>query len=147
MAYGMNAGLDITAVMGSTNVIRFRVVRLSSDGNFVHTTGPSTATALNSSRHPFGVVQDGPRTFPSTQGKFELPLRYMGWTKVQASTKAIKFGQLLTVSSGAIGTTTYLGGCVKPTTAITQAAIGFAVSTQAATATPGLISMVLSPVR
>jgi len=110
-------------------------------------TGPSTATALNSSRHPFGVVQDGPRTFPSTQGKFELPLRYMGWTKVQASTKAIKFGQLLTVSSGAIGTTTYLGGCVKPTTAITQAAIGFAVSTQAATATPGLISMVLSPVR
>ncbi len=147
MAYGMNAGLDITAVMGSTNVIRFRVVRLSSAGNFVHTTGPSTATALNSSRHPFGVVQDGPRTFPSTQGKFELPLRYMGWTKVQASTKAIKFGQLLTVSSGAIGTTTYLGGCVKPTTAITQAAIGFAVSTQAATATPGLISMVLSPVR
>jgi hypothetical protein len=147
MAYGLNAGLDIAVVMGSTNIIRFRVVRFTSNGTIVHTTGPSTATALNSSRHPFGVVQDGPRTFPSTQGKIELPVRVVGWTRVQASTKAIKAGQLMTVSSGAIGTTTFLGGCVKPTTAITQAAIGWALTTQAATATPGLVSVFLTPVR
>jgi hypothetical protein len=147
MAGGLNIGADIAVVMGSTNIIRFRVVRLTSGGTIVHTTGPSTATALNSSRHPFGVVQDGPRSFPSTQGKIELPVRYLGWTRVQASTKAIKFGVQLVPSSGAIGTTTYLGGCVKPSTAITQAAMGWAFSTQAATATPGLVTMLMAPIR
>src|SRR5437773_2178102 len=127
MAYGLNVGFDIALPMGSTNMIRFRFVRITSGGTIVHTTGPSTATALNSSRHPFGVLQDGPRSFPSTQGKFELPVRYAGWTRVQASTAAIKFGVLLTVSSGAIATTSFKAGCVKPTTAITQAAVGWAL--------------------
>src|SRR6266699_3917479 len=116
MAYGLNAGLDIALPMGSTNIIRFRVVRITSGGTIVHTTGPSTATALNSSRHPFGVVQDGPRSFPSTQGKIELPVRYAGWTRVQASTAAIKFGVLVTCSSGVLATTSYKAGCVKATT-------------------------------
>lgn len=146
MAFGLNAGLDYTAVMGSTNVIRFRLVRFTSGGVIIHTTSPSTATA-GSTKRAYGVVQDGPRSFPSTQGKFELPVRYAGWTKVQASTGAIKRGALLTQSSGGIATTSFKAGCVKATTAATQAILGFAYTSQAATATPGLITMLLNPLR
>ena len=147
MAFGLNAGLDFSKVMGSTNIIRFRVVRLTSGNVIIHTTGPSTAGAANSTRRAYGVIQDGPRSFPSTQGKYELPVRAIGWSKVQASTKAIKAGAVLTHSSGAIGTTTYLGGCAKASTAVTQDAFGFALTSQAATATPGLIAAFLVPIR
>lgn len=147
MAFGLNVGLDFPAVMGSTSIIRFRVVRFTSGGVIIHTTGPSTAGVAATTRRAYGVVQDGPRSFPSTQGKYELPVRYLGWTRVQASTKAIKRGALLTHSSGAIGTTTYLGGCVKASTANTQDVLGWAYTSQAATATPGLIAMILAPIR
>jgi len=147
MAYGLNAGLDFSKTMGSTNIIRYRVVRLTSGNVIIHTTGPSTAGVAATTRRAYGVVQDGPRSFPSTQGKYELPVRAIGWSKVQASTKAIKAGALLTHSSGAVGTTTYLGGCVKASTAATQDVIGFALTSQAATATPGLIAAFLHAVR
>src|SRR5512135_1943741 len=144
MAFGLNVNLDVTKVMGSTKFLRFRVVTLTSGDVVVHTTGSATGAA---GVRYFGIAQDQPRSFPSTQGKFAQPVRVIGISKVQASTKAIKVGSYLTGATGAVGSTTFLGGCARATTSNAQGVwvFGIALTSQAATATPGYIAAFISP--
>lgn len=145
MAFGLNVNLDVTKVMGSTKFLKFRVVTLSSGDTVVHTTGVTTGAA---GARALGVAQDAPKSYPSTQGKIAQPIRVIGISKVQGSTKAIKIGSYLTMTSGAVASTSYLGGCCKATTSNAQGVwvFGIALTSQAAAATPGLIAAFVAPI-
>lgn len=146
MAFGDTAvQLDFTLNTGSTKILQYRVVRLTSSNTVVHTTGVSTAAT---GPRPFGIAQEQiSNIFPST-GKGYIAVRAFGVSKVQASTKAIKVGSYLTITSGAVSSTNFLGGTVKATTSNAQGSfiIGVALTSQAATATPGLIAAMISPI-
>jgi len=145
MAFGLNVNLDVTKLMGSTKFLRFRVVTLTSGDVVLHTTGVTTGAA---GVRAFGVAQDQPRTFPSTQGKIAQPIRVIGISKIQASTKGIKVGQGLTMTSGAVASTSFLGGCVKATTSNAQGVwlVGIALTSTAARASPGYIAAFVAPI-
>lgn len=145
MAFGLNVNLDITKTMGSTKALRFRVVTLTSGDVINHSTGVTTGAA---GVRALGVLQDQPRSFPSTQGKLPLPVRVIGISKVQGSTKAIKIGSYLTMTSGAVASTSFLGGCVKATTSNAQGVwvVGIALTSQAASAAPGYIAAFVAPI-
>lgn len=145
MAFGLNVNLDVTKVMGSTKFLRYRVVTLTSGDVVNHTTGVTTGGA---GVRIFGVAQDQPRSFPSTQGKIAQPIRVIGISKVQGSTKAIKVGSFLCGTTGAVASTSFLGGCCRATTAAGQGVhvFGIALTSQAASATPGYISAFVSPI-
>lgn len=145
MAFGLNVNLDVTKVMGSTKFLRFRVVTLTSGDVVNHTTGVTTGAA---GVRAFGIAQDQPRSFPSTQGKFAQPIRVIGISKIQGSTKAIKVGSYLTPTTGAVASTSFLGGCVRATTSNAQAVwvLGIALTSQAASASPGYITAFVSPI-
>lgn len=146
MAFGDSAvQIDLTKTAGSTKQIQYRVVTLTSGNVVIHTTGVSTGAA---GMRVFGVLQEQvSNVFPST-GKAPLAVRVFGISKVQGSTKAIKAGAFLTVTSGAVATTNFLGGCVKGTTSNAQGVyqFGIALTSQAASATPGLITAFIAPI-
>src|SRR5260370_4418831 len=110
MAFGLNVNLDVTKVMGSTKFLRFRVVTLTSGDVVNHSTGVTTGAA---GVRAMGVAQDQPRSFPSTQGKFAQPVRGIGISKIQASTKGIQIRSWLTMTSGAPPPTPFLRAHVK----------------------------------
>lgn len=145
MAGELNINWDIGFPMGSTKFLRYRTVTLTSASVIVHTTGVTTGAA---GVRAFGVAQDQPRSFPSTQGKIVQPVRFGGITKVQASTRGIKVGQYLTMTSGAVASTSFLGGCVKATTSNAQGVwvVGVALTSMAAGASPGYIMMAIAPI-
>lgn len=90
-------------------IIQYRLVIQTSGGGIKHSTGLSTGTAAV---RPFGVSQE-----KSTGSGRTVQVMHQGFTKVAASTGAIKAGQFLRQTTGAASTATNLGGTVKAATA------------------------------
>ena len=138
MAYERSI-LDQTAISASTLLQQYRVVRVSAAGTgapaVVHTTAASTAGNVR----VFGVTQSAPTASTSSTGK-TCSVRTVGVTKVEASSAAIAVGTWLRATSGAVGTTTRLGGTVRTTTDF-KSKIGLAMTSAAAGTGRRLISM------
>src|SRR5690242_19604509 len=113
-------------------IIVNRVVKLSTaTGNIKHTTGTS------------GRIAQGVALAGCTAGG-SVPVQFAGVVTVQASSKAIKFGNPLRSTSGAASTGTFLGGCVAVSTGTGHNVLGFALTTCAAGASKRTISMMMN---
>ena len=129
--------LDRSWPTGSTLFIQYRVVRLTSAGAVVHTTGLSTGATA---QRAYGVSQDAPTASTSSTGRM-VPVRVLGVTKVEASSGAIMIGDFLKQTSGAVSAATRLGGTVKKSTSALIAAIGVAESSCAASTSRRIVAM------
>lgn len=121
----------------STSFIQYRVVTLTSAGAVKHTTGLSTGATQTI---PYGVSQEAPIASTSSTGRL-VAVMVSGITKVEASSRAIKIGDFLRATSGAVASTSRLGGTVRPTTAVARPALGIAESACAAGTGRRLVSM------
>src|SRR5687767_7347870 len=137
MAYEL-PGVEINANTGSTNFLKNRLVRYSAADTVVHTTGPSTGAA---GVRPIGVAMSAPQASTSSTGRAVM-VRVIGVCQVEASSAAISAGALLRATSGAVASTSRLGGCVKATTALALGvySVGFALTSAAAGTGKRLIS-------
>src|SRR2546425_7744191 len=98
-AFNMDSRFTSTA-----SCIINRVVKLTSGGGVRPTTGSSGRVAL-------GVALAN----ATASGKI-IPIRQAGIVDIEASTRAIKKGDVLRATSGAASTATRLGGTVRTTT-------------------------------
>ena len=129
--------LTLSFPTGSTNFIVHRCVRLTTAGAVVHTTAASTAGNVRF----LGVAGDQPTRSTSSTG-FAVPVHTEGVVKVEASSAAISAGFWVRLTSGAVGTTSRLGGTVRSTTTH-ENAVGMALDSVAAGTGRRLISMLI----
>lgn len=135
---------DISMRTGSTSFLANRMVRVSASETVVHTTGPSTgATGVR----PFGVALNAPTASTSSTGS-AVAVRTFGIVQVEASSAAITAGSLLRCTSGAVASTSRLGGTVKMTTALALGvySVGIALTSAAAGTGRRLISAFIAPI-
>src|SRR2546427_6006021 len=97
-----------------------RLVKLTSGGGVRPTTGSSGRVAL------------GVALAAATAAGRVIPIRLGGIVDIEASTKAIKRGDILRGTSGAASTASRLGGTVRTTTDNVQNIVGQALSSAAA---------------
>ena len=123
---------DVSFAAASTSLLQYRVVRLTSSNNVKHTTGASGVRAI-------GVTQGTVKATSAAIG-----VRVLGITLIEASSLAIKVGDYLRATSGAVASTSRLGGTVRPTTNNTQYVLGEALESAAAGTGKRLIAMLLT---
>ena len=136
MAYGHRV-LDLSFPTGTTVSIVHRCVRLTTAGAVVHTTAASTGGNVRF----LGVTEDAPAASTSSTGT-AVPVRVEGVVKVEASSAAITAGSWLRLTSGALASTSRLGGTVRSTTANSNK-VGMALDGVAAGTGRRLISMLI----
>lgn len=130
-------GFSIVETRATTGtIIANRVVKLTSANEIKHTTG-------SSGRVPYGVALTTGTT---------AAIHLFGIVDIVASSRAIKRGDQLRATSGAVGTTTWLGGTVRTSTnAMTTAApirhniVGTARTSAAAGTTRRVVSVFFRP--
>lgn len=130
----VSQGLNIVRTLATTGtIIANRVGRLTTAGEFKHTTGSSgrkvtgvaLSTGTNAAVQLFGIVD------------------------IEASTAAIAKGKTLVATSGAVASTSRLGGTVKVASATTTLnrrwTIGFSLTSAAAGTGRRLVTTFLCP--
>lgn len=136
MAYEQRV-LDLSFPSGSTVFIQHRCVRLTTAGAVVHTTAAST----NGNVRFLGVTCDAPAASTSSTG-YAVPVRVEGVAKVEASSAAITAGSWLRLTSGALASTSRLGGTVRSSTTH-ENVIGMALDGVAAGTGRRIVSMLI----
>ena len=135
-----NPILDQSYDTGSTNFLQYRVVRLTTSNTVVHTTAVSTGA---SAAIALGVTQTAPTASTSSTGT-AVAVRHIGITKIEASSRAVSVGNRVRATSGAVASTSRLGGTVRPTTAAARPGLGIALTSAGAGTGKRLITVLLT---
>lgn len=133
IVHGSSGNLAFDWVCPTTGtVIQYRVVKLNATGEAKLTTGAA------------GVRVDG--VMLSTGTSTAARVRLFGKVTLQASSAAIARGAYLRATSGAVASTTFLGGTVRTTTNSTHFVLGIALTSAAAGASARYITAWFRPI-
>lgn len=122
--------IDMRGLRGAAAIPANKLVRLSAAGVVAQTTGSSGVRA-------FGVTQAAATTATNS-----AVVRIWGVTTVRCSSRAVAVGDWLRATSGAASTKA--GGTVRSSTTLAQNVIGIALTSAAAAAAGGSISMLIT---